>query len=78
VGAQSKPDSAASQELYERLASLDGAMFDAYNARDTEKVGTFCTEDLEFYHEKGGLGGRRKKPDKNGDAAPIAASPSLF
>jgi ketosteroid isomerase-like protein len=55
VSAQSKPDAPGSQELYERIASLDAALSDAYNACDIEKVGTFFTEDLEFYHEKGGL-----------------------
>ena len=55
VGAQTKTDSPASKELYERIASLDAALFDAYNACDIDKVGTFFTDDLEFYHEKGGL-----------------------
>src|SRR5688500_20341109 len=55
VEAQSKTDRSGSQELYERIASLDAALFDAYNACDIDKVGTFFTEDLEFYHEKGGL-----------------------
>jgi len=31
------------------------ALFDAYNRCDIDKVGTFFSEDLEFYHEKGGL-----------------------
>jgi hypothetical protein len=35
-------------------------MFEAYNACDIDKVGTFFTEDLEFYHEKGGLTLTRK------------------
>ena len=55
VDAQSKTNSTGPKELYERIASLDAALFDAYNACDIDKVGTFFTEDLEFYHEKGGL-----------------------
>jgi hypothetical protein len=55
VEAQSKTDRPGSQELYERIASLDAALFDAYNACDLDRVGTFFAEDLEFYHEKGGL-----------------------
>jgi ketosteroid isomerase-like protein len=55
ANAQSKTDSPGSKELYERVAALDAAMFDAYNACDIGKVGTFFTEDLEFYHEKGGV-----------------------
>jgi ketosteroid isomerase-like protein len=53
--AQSKADSPASKELYDRIAALDAAMFEAYNTCDIDKVGTFFTDDLEFYHEKGGL-----------------------
>lgn len=55
ASAQSKNDSPAPKELYERIASLDAALFEAYNMCDLDKVGTFFTEDLEFYHEKGGL-----------------------
>ena len=53
--AQAGGEAKASQELYDRIASLDAALFDAYNGCDIDKVGTFFTEDLEFYHEKGGL-----------------------
>ena len=53
--AQAGKDAKASQELYDRIAALDAALFDAYNRCDIDKVGTFFTEDLEFYHEKGGL-----------------------
>jgi hypothetical protein len=60
VHAQSKNDSPRSKETYDRIASLDAVMFDAYNACDIDKVGTFFTEDLEFYHEKGGLTLTRK------------------
>jgi uncharacterized protein (TIGR02246 family) len=53
--AQSNNDSTASKELHDRIASLDAALFAAYNTCDLERVATFFTEDLEFYHEKGGL-----------------------
>ncbi|HWS55536.1 MAG TPA: nuclear transport factor 2 family protein [Pyrinomonadaceae bacterium] len=55
AGAQSKGDGAAQKELRERIAALDAALFAAYNACDIDKVGAFFTEDLEFYHEKGGV-----------------------
>lgn len=55
ANAQAKKDAKGSGELYERIAALDAAMFDAYNRCEIDKVGTFFTEDLEFYHEKGGL-----------------------
>ena len=60
VHAQSKKDSPATKAIYDRIAALDAAMFDANNACDIDKVGTFFTEDLEFYHEKGGLTLTRK------------------
>ena len=53
--AQAGGDAKAPQELHDRIAALDAALFDAYNRCDIDKVGTFFTEDLEFYHEKGGL-----------------------
>ncbi len=53
--AQAAKDSPAPRELYDRVAALDAVMFDAYNRCDIDKVGTLFTEDLEFYHEKGGL-----------------------
>lgn len=53
--AQAAKDAKASQELSDRIAALDATLFDAYNRCDIDKVGTLFTEDLEFYHEKGGL-----------------------
>ncbi len=44
-----------SQELHERIAALDRALFDAFNKCDLSTVETFFTTDLEFYHEQGGL-----------------------
>ena len=41
--------------LYDRIAALDAALFAAYNKCDIDGVGTFFADDLEFYHEKGGL-----------------------
>ena len=55
TNAQSKNELPKSKELYDQIVSLDAAMFEAYNKCDIDKVGDFFTEDLEFYHEKGGL-----------------------
>lgn len=50
------PQSAAApDELFRTIASLDGELFDAYNRCDLEKLGSFFTEDLEFYHDQTGL-----------------------
>lgn len=48
---QTAPD----DPLFRTLASLDAAVFDAYNACDLEKFGSYFAEDLEFYHDKGGV-----------------------
>ena len=52
--------SAASQELTDKIASLDSSLFEGFNTCNLAKVETFFTEDLEFYHEKGGLTTTRK------------------
>lgn len=60
--AQAPPPAAApaarppvSPELYATIARLDSAMFDAFNRRDLGKLQTYFSEDLEFFHDKGGL-----------------------
>jgi hypothetical protein len=55
ANAQSSDKSPSTKELHERIAALDASLFAAYNKCDIDKVGTFFAEDLEFYHEKGGL-----------------------
>jgi ketosteroid isomerase-like protein len=49
-------DSIQSQaELDKTIAALDTALFDAYNHCDLEKFGSFFTDDVEFYHDQGGV-----------------------
>ena len=58
VDAQAVPslDSIKSQEeLTRTITALDKQLFDAYNTCNIEKLGTFVTDDLEFYHDKTGL-----------------------
>ena len=50
INAQSANDS-----LYKEIAQMDSVMFHAFNTRDIEKFKSLFTEDLEFYHDKGGL-----------------------
>lgn len=49
-----KPDDA---ELYKTIVSLDSAFFGAYNTCDVnlETYADFYTDDVEFYHDKGGF-----------------------
>jgi len=47
---------AASQDdLTRKITALDAEVFDAYNTCDLAKFGSFLAEDLEFYHDEGGL-----------------------
>jgi ketosteroid isomerase-like protein len=48
---QSTPD----DPLYRTIASLDRALFDAYNTCDLDKLSTFFADDVEFYHDVGGV-----------------------
>ncbi|MHC2993125.1 hypothetical protein OB13_16640 [Pontibacter sp. HJ8] len=45
----------ASQELYDTIARMDSVMFDAFNKQDPDKLKEVFSEDLEFYHDKGGV-----------------------
>ena len=45
----------ASQALHDTIAFMDSIMFDAFNKHDIEKLKATFSEDLEFYHDKGGL-----------------------
>ncbi|MGK7296743.1 MAG: nuclear transport factor 2 family protein [Candidatus Wenzhouxiangella sp. M2_3B_020] len=55
--AQSMPSPAA--ELHETIASLDAATFEAFNRCEDpdqlERYAGFFAEDLEFYHDQGGV-----------------------
>jgi uncharacterized protein (TIGR02246 family) len=42
-------------ELDKAIAALDSAVFDAYNRCDLEKFSTFFADDVEFYHDQGGV-----------------------
>jgi hypothetical protein len=53
-----KHHTAETAALYAEIAGLDRAMFDAFNAHDAEKLGTYFDDSLEFYHDAGGLSGR--------------------
>ena len=41
------------EELNKVVASLDAALFDAYNRCDLEKFSSFFANDVEFYHDQG-------------------------
>lgn len=45
----------SNQELYDMIVELDDIYFTAYNNCDMKKQSELYAEDLEFYHDKGGL-----------------------
>jgi hypothetical protein len=55
ANAQSGQGLAPSDELYKTVASLDTALFDAYNACNLDKLSSMVDENLEFYHDQTGL-----------------------
>ncbi len=42
-------------ELDKAVGALDAALFDSYNHCDLEKFASFFVEDVEFYHDQGGV-----------------------
>jgi ketosteroid isomerase-like protein len=53
--ASAQTDRPAPPELAATLAALDREFFDSYNRCDLEKFASFLAEDVEFYHDKGGV-----------------------
>jgi|SRR5215470_11249811 len=43
------------EELDKAIAALDAALFDSYNKCDLEKFSSFFVENVEFYHDQGGV-----------------------
>ena len=57
------PKAPVSPELYRTIARLDSAMFVAFNQHDAAMLQTYFAEDLEFYHDKGGVSDFRQTMD---------------
>lgn len=49
------PDRLSSAELERTLTALDAALFDAYNRCDLGAFRALLADDLEFYHDQGGV-----------------------
>src|SRR5690349_6717785 len=47
--------SPVSKELYDTIAYMDSMFFDAFNMRNLDRLKEFLSEDLEFYHDLGGV-----------------------
>jgi hypothetical protein len=44
-----------SKELYNSIVHMDSVLFGAYNICDTQTMADCFSDDIEFYHDKGGL-----------------------
>ena len=55
LGAQVKGYSPVSKDLYDSIAYLDSVFFNAFNTRSVDKLETLLSENLEFYHDLGGV-----------------------
>lgn len=51
----------ASDELYNTLYALDQRFFEAYNTCDMDTQSELLAEDIEFYHDQGGLSTSKKE-----------------
>ena len=49
------PKPALKDRLYQTVARLDAEVFAAFNAHDVDKLMTYFADNVEFYHDKGGL-----------------------
>ena len=54
-GSQVKGYSPTSGELYDSIANVDSVFFNAFNTKDLDKLETFLSNSLEFYHDLGGV-----------------------
>jgi hypothetical protein len=55
TNAQSNGQPTDIKVLTETILHLDSLFWQAYNTCDVDKMATFFTDDMEFYHDKGGL-----------------------
>jgi ketosteroid isomerase-like protein len=53
--AQTLENIKSQEELTKVVASLDAALFDAYNRCDLQKFASLIADDVEFYHDQGGV-----------------------
>ena len=53
--AESTSPAAPDSELFKTVAGLDAQLFDAYNRCDLDAFRALLADDLEFYHDQGGL-----------------------
>jgi ketosteroid isomerase-like protein len=50
-------------QLFNAIAQMDSKIFDSFNAHDAERVMSFFTGDVEFYHDKDGVSNYQQTAD---------------
>ena len=55
LGLQVKDYSPISGELYDSIAYLDSIFFNAFNTKNPDKLKALLSDNLEFYHDLGGV-----------------------
>ncbi|MCT2562068.1 nuclear transport factor 2 family protein [Chryseobacterium herbae] len=60
---QSKAYTPVSKELYDTIMKKDSLVFGAANSGNIDQLKTFFTEDLEFFHDVGGLANYQETVD---------------
>ena len=55
LGLQLKDYSPVSGELYDSIAYLDSIFFNAFNTKNLNKIVALISDNLEFYHDLGGV-----------------------
>lgn len=58
-----KKEGPTAGELFDTIARMDGAIFGAFNAHDVDRLMSLFTDDLEFYHDTGGLTDHRQSAE---------------
>jgi ketosteroid isomerase-like protein len=61
-----KKKGATSGELFDIIARMDGAMFEAFNGHDVDRLMSMFSDDLEFYHDTGGVTNHAQTRDNFG------------
>lgn len=57
LACNAKEPTEASTALFDEITKVDARLFDAFNACDLDTMGALFSEDLEFYHDLGGVSG---------------------
>jgi hypothetical protein len=55
ASAQTQTEKMSGEQLYKTVVALDSTLFSHFNTCNTMEMRKVFTEDLEFYHDKGGL-----------------------